>query len=545
METKDFSLKGNIVDVVRRKIFKGEVFISGRIITKVVAVDECPEVYILPGLIDAHVHIESSMLVPQQFARLAVKHGTVATVSDPHEIANVMGIEGVEFMIEDAKKCPFKFNFGVPSCVPATSFESSGFVIDSEKVAQLLARNDLSFLSEMMNFPGVVYGDAEVLKKIESANLLKKPIDGHAPGLSGQALKTYAEAGISTDHESTTVEEAVEKIKLGIKLQIREGSAAKNFNSLIPVIKLFPSEVMLCTDDCHPDDLVEKHILDLIVRAVKNGYNLFDVLSAATFNPIKHYNLNVGILQEGDSADFFLVNNLEEFKVLETYIDGELVFDGENVLFEAKDNVVLNNFNCVPISENDIKVKLSGYMVKIIVANDGDLYTGTELVIPKVSGDYIVSDTEKDILKIVVLNRYNPSKPIVGLVKNFGLKKGSIAGSIAHDSHNIIAVGVEDKDIVAAINKIIEMKGGIVAVSGKETYSLSLPVAGLMTNENGLDVAKKYNEINTKPKEWGSKLSAPFMTLSFMALLVIPELKIGDKGLFDGKDFKLTSLFVE
>jgi adenine deaminase len=544
METKEFSLKGNIVDVVRRKIFKGEIFISGKRISKITIVDDCPEVYILPGLIDAHVHIESSMLVPQQFARLAVKHGTVASVSDPHEIANVMGIEGIEFMIEDAKKCPFKFNFGVPSCVPATSFESSGSVIDSTMVSQLLSRHELGFLSEMMNFPGVVYGDAEVLKKLEYANLLNKPIDGHAPGLTGQALKKYAESGISTDHESTTVDEAIEKIKLGIKLQIREGSAAKNFDVLIPVLKLFPSQVMLCTDDCHPDDLVEKHILDLIKRALKNGYNLFDLLSAATFNPIKHYNLNVGILQEGDSADFFLVNNLEEFKVLETYINGELIFDGENTLFEAKDSVTINNFNCVPVSENAIKIELSGHKVKVIVANDGDLYTGMELVVPKVSGDYIVSDTENDILKIVVLNRYNPSKAVVGLVKNFGLKKGSIAGSIAHDSHNIIAVGVEDKDIVNAINKIIEMKGGIAAVNGSEVFSLSLPVAGLMSNEDGNIVAKKYKEINAKPKEWGSKLHAPFMTLSFMALLVIPELKIGDKGLFDGKDFKLTSLFV-
>lgn len=544
METKEFTLKGNIVDVVRRKIFKGEMHISGKRIVKIDVVDECPEVYILPGLIDAHVHVESSMLVPQQFAKLAVKHGTVASVSDPHEIANVMGVEGINFMIEDAKKTPFKFNFGVPSCVPATSFESSGFVLDSGIVAELLSRNDLGYLSEMMNFPGVVYGDGEVLKKLESAIKLNKPIDGHAPGLRGQALKKYAESGITTDHESTTVEEAIEKINLGIKLLIREGSAAKNFDALIPVIKSFPSEVMLCTDDCHPDDLVEKHILDLIVRAVKNGYKLFDLLSAATFNPIKHYNLNVGILQEGDSADFFLINNLEEFKVLETYIDGELVYDGEKTLFETKSSLNINNFNCVPILANDIKIELAGHTVKVIVANDGDLYTGIELVVPKVLDDYIVSDTENDILKIVVLNRYKPANPIVGLVKNFGLKKGAIAGSIAHDSHNIIAVGVNDDDIVKAINKVIEMRGGITAVNSDEIYSLALPVAGLMTDEDGESVAEKYKTINQKPKEWGSKLHAPFMTLSFMALLVIPELKIGDKGLFDGKEFKLTSLFV-
>jgi adenine deaminase len=544
MEKIDFYLRGNLVDVVKRRIFKAELHIVGTKIESIVPVNDCPDVYILPGIVDSHVHIESSMLIPQQFARLAVKHGTVATVSDPHEIANVMGVEGVNFMIEDSRKVTFKFHFGVPSCVPATSFETAGFVLDSNQVDELLGRNDLVYLSEMMNFPGVVYGDEEVARKIKSAQLHNKPVDGHAPGLSGESLKKYAEAGITTDHESTTVDEAVEKIKLGIKLLIREGSAAKNFDALIPVLKTFPNEVMFCTDDCHPDDLVEKHILDLIKRGLKNGYNLFDLLSAATFNPIKHYNLNVGILQTGDPADFFIVDNLEHLNVLETYINGNLVYDGVKSLIEGVSVVPINNFNCTPISKSDISIADRGNKAKVMLAFDGDLYTGMELVLPKVFENFIISDIENDVLKIVVVNRYKPCKPVVGLIKNFGLKTGAIAGSIAHDSHNIIAVGVSDDDIVNAINKVIEMQGGIVAENGDEVHSLALPVAGLMTNEAGEIVAEKYKLINQKPKEWGSKLHAPFMTLSFMALLVIPKLKIGDKGMFDGEKFELTDLFV-
>jgi adenine deaminase len=544
MEKNELILKGNIVDVVRRRIFKGEICVAGKKIVEIKELDACPDVYILPGLIDAHVHVESSMLVPQQFAALAVRHGTVGTVSDPHEIANVLGVDGVNFMVEDAKKTPFKFNFGVPSCVPATSFESAGFVLDSKTVDEMLGRDDFIFLSEMMNFPGVVYDDKEVHNKLSSAKKYNKPIDGHAPGLTGTDLAKYAKAGISTDHESTSLDEAIEKMKLGIKLLIREGSAARNFDNLIPALSLYPDNIMLCTDDCHPDDLVEKHILHLIKRGLKMAYDIFDLLRAATFNPKNHYNLKVGLLQEGDPADLFIVDNLNDLNVLSTYIDGKLAFDGKKSVLKNVPVVPVNNFNCKPITLDSIQLERHGDTVKTIVAYDGDLYTGMEFVRPKLSGNFIVSDTENDVLKIVVMNRYSPKEPVVGLIKNFGLKKGAIAGSIAHDSHNIIAIGVSDEDIVNAINQIVSMKGGIVAVYSNEIYSLALPVAGLMTNEAGETVAEKYKLINQKPKEWGSKLNAPFMTLSFMALLVIPELKIGDKGLFDGKKFELTSLFV-
>ncbi len=537
-------IKGNYVDVVARRVFKAEIEIQDQRIVGVQPIEKCPDIYILPGIVDAHVHIESSMLTPQEFARVAVKHGTVATVSDPHEIANVMGVDGVDFMIEDASKTPFKFYFGAPSCVPATSFETSGFELNSADIESLLNREEVKYLSEMMNFPGVIFNDSEVKAKLSVAHKLGKPVDGHAPGVKGVDLVKYAQAGITTDHESTTADEAVEKIKQGIKLQIREGSAAKNFEALIEVIKDYPENVMLCTDDCHPDDLIEKHILDQVRRGVEKGYDLFDLLRAATFNPIKHYDLQVGMLQVGDLADLIVVENLTHFKVLQTYINGELVFDNKQSLLKTVAGNAVNNFNCNPVIVDDIALKADGGKLKVIVAYDGDLYTGMEEVQPKVEDGFVVSDTTNDILKIVLINRYFPQKPVVGLIKNFNLKKGAIAGSIAHDSHNIIAVGVDDNDIIAAINAVIESKGGIVAVNGNDFSKLELPIAGLMTNENAYDVVEKYKAINAKPKEWGSTLHAPFMTLSFMALLVIPELKIGDKGLFDGKKFELTSLYV-
>ncbi len=537
-----FSVKGNVVDVVGRRVYKAQVFVEGGSVVRIIECEDVDDVFIMPGFVDSHVHVESSMLVPQEFARLAVQHGTVASVSDPHEIANVLGVHGVDFMIENGASVPFKFNFGVPSCVPATSFETSGSVLNSDDVEKLLQRDDLKYLSEMMNFPGVVFGDEEVMKKISASQKVNKPIDGHAPGLSGEELKTYAGAGISTDHESVSVDEAVEKIKLGIKLQIREGSAAKNFDSLWPVIDLFPNDVMLCTDDCHPDDLVEKHINDVVKRAVKNGADLFNVLRTVSYNPIKHYNLDVGLLQKGDPADFIIVNDLNNFDVLDTYINGEKVYSNKTVLFNVFPFKNLNNFNISSITKEQIELEAKGSKQKVILAKDGDLYTAMEYVHLSEKGSIITSNVKKDILKIVVVNRYKKSDPVVGLIKNFGLKHGAIAGSVAHDSHNIIAVGVTDEDIYRAINLVIKEQGGMVAKSGKQEYILPLPVAGLMSDKPGEEVAQMYKKMNEIAKEWGSTLHAPFMTLSFMALLVIPELKIGDKGLFDGKKFEITDL---
>ncbi|MCG8409705.1 MAG: adenine deaminase [Bacteroidales bacterium] len=538
-------IKGKVVDVVARRIYNGELFLENGRIKQIREIEEECDRYILPGLVDSHVHIESSMLVPSSFARAAVASGTVATVSDPHEIANVLGLEGVRYMIKNGKRSLFKFYFGAPSCVPATSFETSGAVIDSDAIKHLMGNPDIYYLAEMMNFPGVIYGDTEVLKKIKYAHDVGKPIDGHAPGLDGDSLEKYAKSGITTDHECTTVEEAVQKIEKGIKIQIREGSAAKDFENLFPLLMTHPRDVMFCTDDCHPDDLLKGHINKVMARAVAKGANVFDVIAAASKNPVEHYGLDVGMLQVEDCADFVEVNNLSDFSVLRTYINGELVYSDGEVLLEKITENPINNFNCSPISVDDIKLIDEGRKIQTIVVNDGDLLTGKEIVKPTVCNGEIVCDVDRDLLKIVVVNRYRKAKPQVGFVKNFQLKRGAIAGSIAHDSHNIIAIGTTDKDIVDAINRVIENEGGIVALDGFEVEDLKLNVAGLMSTGEAAEIAGKYHKVHSMSKEMGSQLTAPFMTMAFMALLVIPELKIGDKGLFDVSKFEFTSLNVD
>ncbi|MFC2104754.1 adenine deaminase [Bacteroidota bacterium] len=541
----EINVTGKLVDVIGRRIYNAKIKISYSEIVKIEETSEDYENYILPGLVDSHVHIESSMLVPTSFARAAVKNGTVAAVSDPHEIANVMGVKGVYYMIENGKKTPFKFYFGAPSCVPATPFETSGAVINSDDIKKLMLDKDIYYLAEMMNFPGVIFKDEEVIKKINYAQKTKKPVDGHAPGLKGEDLDKYAAQNITTDHECTTVEEAISKIERGIKIQIREGSAAKDFESLFPLFNSHPENVMFCTDDCHPDDLIKGHINKIISRAIEKGLNIFDVISAATKNPKEHYNLNIGLLQVGDPADLILVDNLSDFNIFKTYINGKLVYENGNVLLERIQEKPINKFNCNPISVSDIEIPVRSENMQVIIAKDGDLLTGKEIFTPKIENGNAVSDTGRDILKIVVVNRYQKSKPQIGFIKNFNLKKGAIAGSIAHDSHNIIAIGTNDKDIVNAINIVIENKGGIVACYEKEYKSLKLNVAGLMSTEEAEDVAQKYQEVHSMAKELGSKLTAPFMTMAFMALLVIPEMKIGDKGLFDVSKFDFTTLFVD
>ena len=543
--SNSFIIQGKLVDVVSKRIFNAEIEVNNGIVVKVNESDKEFDKYILPGLVDSHVHVESSMLIPTGFARAAVKSGTVASVSDPHEIANVMGVPGVKYMIENGKKSPFKFHFGAPSCVPATPFETSGATINSNDIKELMNSDDIYYLAEMMNFPGVIFKDEEVLKKIKYAHESGKPIDGHAPGLRGEDLEKYAAQKITTDHECTTVEEAISKIEKGIMIQIREGSAAKDFENLFPLLKTHPNKVMFCTDDCHPDDLIKGHINKIMARAVAKGANIFDVIIAATKTPKEHYNLNTGLLQKGDPADIIIVNNLTDFDVENTYIDGKLVFSQGKVLLEKQTEYAINNFKCKPIYSNDIIVENTGKKIQVIVAKDGDLLTGKEITEPTVIENKIVSDTARDILKIVVLNRYRESKPQVGFIKNFKLKKGAIAGSIAHDSHNIIAIGTTDEEIVLAINKVIKNSGGIVACNAGEYKDLKLNVAGLMSTEDAEFVAEQYEKVHTMAKELGSELTAPFMTMAFMALLVIPELKIGDKGLFDVNKFEFTSLFAE
>lgn len=496
--------------------------------------------YILPGFVDSHVHIESSMLVPSEFARLAVVHGTVATVSDPHEIANVCGMEGVDFMIENGKTVPFKFNFGAPSCVPATVFETAGATLGLHEVEKLLSRDDIRYLSEMMNFPGVLNEDPEVMGKIAAAHRLLKPVDGHAPGLRGDQAKQYIAAGITTDHECFTKEEALDKLQNGMKIIIREGSAAKNFEALIPLLHDFPNQMMFCSDDKHPDSLVEGHINDLCRRAVEKGIGLFKVLKAACLNPVLHYDLKVGLLRAGDPADLIVIEDLKSFRVKSTYINGDLVAKDGSSMVQTKKSKTVNHFSCNRKEVKDFEWEKPAEMPPVIEALDGQLITNKLRLEPLVSNGKIISDRDRDILKIVVVNRYKDAPVARALIKNIGLKQGAIASSVAHDSHNIVAVGVDDESICKAVNLLVDSKGGICCVKDDTELVLPLPVAGLMSNEDGYKVAEQYSLIDRAARQAGSTLTSPFMTLSFMALLVIPHLKLSDLGLFDGDKFQFT-----
>ena len=545
MNSKSFSVSGNIVDVVNRKIFKGTVTVENGKIKSITEGNTNETQYIMPGFIDAHVHIESSMLVPSEFARLAVTHGTVATVSDPHEIANVMGIEGVKYMIENGKTVPFKFFFGAPSCVPATSFETSGAVLGVSETEELLKMTDIHYLAEMMNFPGVLYDNDEVMAKIALAKKYGKPVDGHAPGLKGDDAKKYIAAGISTDHECFTIEEAVEKIKLGMTIQIREGSAAKNFNSLYPLIDKYPDKVMLCTDDTHPNDLVKDHIRKLVKMGIDKGLDKFNVLRAATFNVVSHYKLSVGLLQKNDPADFIVVDDLDTLNVLSTYINGELVAEKGKALFTADRSGIINNFNTEFITAEEIVMRSNNERTKVIEVIDGELITRMSERTLHVTNGELQPDVGNDILKIVVVNRYKKERPIIGFVRNFGLKRGAIASSIAHDSHNIVAVGTNDKDIVTSVNTVIKNKGGICACLNNDIVDLKLEVGGLMSVRDGNTIAAEYEKVHNRAIELGSELKSPFMTMAFMTLLVIPAIKIGDKGIMDVNKFKYIIMTID
>ena len=544
MEKQDREFRGNIVDVVGGRIFKGVVIVRDSKIAAVREEDNGETVYILPGLIDAHIHIESSMLVPSEFARLAVVHGTVGTVSDPHEIANVLALKGVRFMIENGGKVPFKFYFGASSCVPATNFETAGGILGLAELDELLKSDDILYLSEMMNFPGVLYGDEQVAQKLALAKKYGKPIDGHAPGLTGELAEKYILAGISTDHECYTLEEAVEKIRYGMKILIREGSAAKNFDALSGLIEEYPDKVMLCSDDKHPNDLVSGHINQLVKRAFNLGYDKMKVLRCATLNPVKHYHLDAGLLQQGDPADFIIADNVENFSILATYVNGRKVAENGKTLISSVSVSPVNQFHAKMVSREDIIVKPAGNKIRIIKAIDGQLVTEELIVDARIENNEVRMDPENDILKIVVMNRYHSASPAVGFVQGFGFRSGAIASCVAHDSHNIIAVGTDDESIVAAINAIVSSQGGISVASGDELLILPLPVAGIMSDEDGYSVARLYHTLDEQVRmKLKSTLKAPFMTLSFMALLVIPDLKLSDKGLFDGKKFSFVELF--
>ena len=541
-------IQGNLVDIHQNKIYPAEISIeNGKIISikEIGKITGHPELvegnYILPGFIDAHVHVESSMLIPSEFARAAVVHGTVATISDPHEIANIIGVAGVEYMLDNAAKVPFHFFFGAPSCVPATSFETAGAIINSSDIEKLMARKEIVYLAEMMNFPGVINNDEEVLRKLQAAKKHNKPIDGHAPGLMGEVMQNYFSKGISTDHECYMYEEALEKLQFGINIMIREGSAAKNFETLIPLLEKYPEQIMFCSDDKHPDGLILGHINLLVKRALAKGCNLFDVLRSVSCNVVKHYNLPVGLLRVGDSADFIIADNLTELNILSTYIKGECVAENGITNIKRVEASVVNNFNCYKKSQVDFKIKARSKDIRVIEAIDGQLITNEGVYPANSVHGFLESNIDNDVLKIVVVNRYANAPVAIAFVKNIGLKRGAIASCVAHDCHNIVAVGTNDIDLCEAVNLIIENKGGISVCDKENKQVLPLPVAGIMSTEEVSIVAQKYTNIDKAAKQLGTTLQAPYMTLSFLALLVIPQLKLSDKGLFNGNIFEFVS----
>lgn len=539
------NIQGQFIDIPNRRIYPVSVRVEKGKIAQIEKIEPNSELpFLMPGFIDAHVHVESSMLVPSEFARLAVVHGTVATVSDPHEIANVCGMAGVEYMIENGKQVPFKFYFGAPSCVPATPFETAGGEINAEDIENLMSRPEIHYLAEMMNWPGTVNRDPIVMEKIRISQKYGKPIDGHAPGLKGEVAAKYISAGPNTDHECFTAGEAEDKLKLGMKISIREGSAAKNFEALIDLIDTYPEMIMFCSDDKHPDNLAISHINELASRAIAKGKDLFDVLQAACLTPISHYSLKVGQVRESDAADFILVKDLKDFEVIATYIDGEKVAENGKTLISSIKNEIINNFETSRKNPEDFRLKASGSKVRVIEALDGQLITPEILGGILVKNGFAESNPAQDILKITVVNRYKNAAPAVAFIKNFGLKAGAIASSVGHDSHNIIAVGIDDESICKAVNLIIKAKGGVSAVSEGKQEILPLPVGGIMSDADGYEVAEAYTRIDRMAKEMGSKLNSPFMTLSFMALLVIPDLKLSDKGLFNGQKFEFTDVFL-
>ncbi len=535
-------IQGYIIDIQNSTIFPGAVLVEKGIIKSIQKMTNVPSRYILPGLVDSHIHIESSMLTPYEFARKALIHGTVATVSDPHEIANVCGMEGIYYMLKNAADAKLKINFGAPSCVPATTFETAGATITPENIQELLARDDVRYLTEMMNYPGVLFNDPVVMEKIRIAKSFNKPVDGHAPGLMGDDAIKYIEAGITTDHECFTKEEALHKLKHGMKILIREGSAARNFEALHELISEYPHMTMLCSDDKHPDELITGHLNVIVKRALAKGHNLFDVLRVACINPVKHYNLPVGLLQPNDPADFIVIDNPENFNILETYINGEKVAENGHCMLPPKTHEVINNFSCDSLTAEDFNYPINSDTIPIIEAIDGQLITNKIMAPAKIKNGFAVADVDNDLLKLVVVNRYNASKPAVSFIKNFKIKNGALASTVAHDSHNIIAVGTDDESIAKAVNLLIQNRGGLSAVDQNGAMVLPLPIAGLMSPLSCDEIGESYSAIDKKVKSMGCNLRAPFMTLSFMALLVIPKLKLSDKGLFDGEKFEFANL---
>ncbi len=530
-------IEGKIVDLHSQEIFEGSIELSDGVITSINRHATTATKYIMPGFIDAHVHIESSMLTPANFGRMVVKYGTVGIVTDPHEISNVLSIEGLKFMGKSIESSPIKCFPTIPSSIPATPFDVAGGVITATHVERLAATGRFVALSEVMNVPGVLFEDEEVMAKLATAKAYNLVIDGHAPSLVGDDLTKYINSGISTDHECVTLEEAQEKISKGMKILIREGSAAKNYETFKELIATNPDDIMFCTDDSHSDDIVALgHIDKIVKRAVKDGFPLFDILKIACLNPINHYKLDLGTLRVGDRADFITVDDLENFAVESLFIGGEQRYNRAQTIKPMDKEPIINNFNHEPIKIEELKKGVHN-KIDIIGLIENEIVTELDSYTPHAPTENLESDTKEDIAKIVYINRYTNGEPQVAFCRGFGFKRGAIASSVAHDSHNIVAVGCSDQELTKAINLLIEHKGGLALCDGEECDILPLPIAGIMSERPGEEVAADYNRIQQAVHKMGSPLEAPFMTLSFLSLVVIPEVKIGEKGLFSYSKF--------
>lgn len=558
-----------MLDVITDSIYPARISVEGGFFKEIVpiVINDDSELdipgIILPGFIDSHIHIESTMLTPAQFAKLAVRFGTTSVVCDPHEIANVAGTDGIDFMIENSKSVPFNFYFSIPSCVPATCFETSGAILDSETIGELLKKDEAVALGEMMNFPGVINGDGEVLAKLEKAKELGKPIDGHAPLLSGKDLDKYIAEHISTDHECSNFAEAIEKKEKGMKIMVREGSSAKNMEALFDFsdrldywknhesFGKMPNEVLekrihlpifdfIVSDDKHTTDLIKGHLNESIKKAIDLEISPISAIEMVTVNPSTHYNLNTGVIVKGMQADYVVVDNLNDLNILKTYVAGKCVFDGENVLFDVEETEFKNTFDVSKKESEDFEISCDepSADVNVIRCFNGELITEAESATLETKNGFVQPDLEEDILKIAVVERYGGNSIANGFITGFNLKKGAIASSVAHDSHNIVVVGTNSEDMANAVNCLIDNEGGFAIVDGDFEDSLALPIAGLMTNEDSHEVAEKLEKLHKTAADFGCKLDSPFMTMSFMALLVIPAIKISDKGLFDCINFE-------
>lgn len=524
---------GQLVDVLRGEIYPACVNFDENNIVRIERKLAAPPQYILPGLIDAHVHIESSLLTPYRFAEKAVAHGTTAVVANPHEIANVMGMAGIRYMVDDGKSTPLRFFYSAPSSVPSTAMETSGAVIGWKEVREMLSTGDFVSLGEVMDVPGVLREDPALMSKIEVAVQFGKPIDGHAPGLGGYDLDRYVMAGISTDHECTTVREAEEKDRKGMTVMVREGSAARNLNALMPFAS--KHKHFLVTDDLSAVDMADGHVDSLLRKAVAAGMDPIHAIRAASMWPAQHYGLPGGSVYLNGPADLVVVDDLIHFTVLETWIGGRLVAKDGRPLFAGAPTTVPPGIASGEVLAKDLRVTsrrpvATVRVIKVLPDEVSSLAGTADL---DVDDSAVLTDPSRDILLMAVVNRYRPASPAVAFVSGFRLSRGAMASSVAHDSHNLIGVGTDPALLALALNAVAAQGGGYYVTDAVNSVRLELPVAGLMSPLPWDEVARKEGEINAFLQGMGCPLPAPFMTLSFQSLLTVPDLKLGDRGLFD------------